>query len=127
MNIHEFLLKAHLDVAELEAWLAAGWLAPQQNKEVQFFSDMDVARAQFIHDLKHDLGVNDEGVTVVLDVVDQLYGLRRTMRKFLWAIHAQPESLRSEVLFEMSEVLQWSADDSNGQFRGNERQPSSRA
>jgi len=29
------------------------------------FSDLDVARAQLIRDLREDLGVNDEGVSVV--------------------------------------------------------------
>jgi chaperone modulatory protein CbpM len=40
---------------------------------------MDVARAHLIQDLKADLGVNDEGVDVILHLVDQLHGLRRAM------------------------------------------------
>ena len=30
-----------------------------------------------------DLGVNDEGIAVILDLVDQLHGLRRTLRELL--------------------------------------------
>ena len=41
------------------------------------FSDMDVARAHLIRDLKGDFGVNDEGVDIILHLVDQLHGLRR--------------------------------------------------
>jgi hypothetical protein len=38
-----------------------------------------VARAQLIRDLKDDLGVNDEGVGVILNLVDQVHGLRRVL------------------------------------------------
>ena len=40
------------------------------------FSDTDVARARLIQDLKGDFGVNDEGIDVILHLVDQLHGLR---------------------------------------------------
>jgi chaperone modulatory protein CbpM len=43
------------------------------------FSDIDVARARLIQDLKSDFGVNDEGVDVVLHLMDQLHGLRRAL------------------------------------------------
>ena len=45
------------------------------------FSDTDVARAHLIRDLKGDLGVNDEGVDVILHLVDQLHGLRRAFEQ----------------------------------------------
>jgi chaperone modulatory protein CbpM len=41
------------------------------------FSDMDVARARLIQDLKVAFGVNDEGIDVILHLMDQLHGLRR--------------------------------------------------
>jgi chaperone modulatory protein CbpM len=43
------------------------------------FSDIDVARAHLIRDLKGDFGVNDEGVDIILHLVDQLHGLRRAL------------------------------------------------
>jgi chaperone modulatory protein CbpM len=47
------------------------------------FSDVDIARAQLIRDLREDLGVNDEGVSVVLHLIDQMHGLRQSMRDLL--------------------------------------------
>ena len=38
-----------------------------------------VGRARLIQDLKTDLGVNDEGVDVILHLLDQLHGLRRAL------------------------------------------------
>jgi len=45
------------------------------------FSEIDVARARLIRELQVDFGVNDEGVGVILNLVDQLYGMRRTLRE----------------------------------------------
>jgi hypothetical protein len=43
------------------------------------FSDIDIAKARLIRDLQEYLGVNDEGVSVGLNLVDQLYGMRRAL------------------------------------------------
>jgi chaperone modulatory protein CbpM len=40
---------------------------------------VDLARAQLIRDLRDDLGVNDEGISVILHLLDQVHGLRRSM------------------------------------------------
>jgi chaperone modulatory protein CbpM len=66
----------------VEAWIEAGWILPDQSSS-SALSEIDLARARLIHDLKHGLGVNDEGIPVILDLVDQLHGLRRLMRSLL--------------------------------------------
>jgi len=47
------------------------------------FSDVDLARAQLIRDLRDDFGVNDEGISVILHLIDQMHGLRRSMHGLL--------------------------------------------
>ncbi|MBN8958813.1 MAG: hypothetical protein J0H17_19940 [Rhizobiales bacterium] len=79
MTKHEFLTSSGLEVQTLEVWIEQQWLIPEQTPSGPSFSDMDVARAHLIQDLKADLGVNDEGVDVILHLVDQLHGLRRAM------------------------------------------------
>jgi chaperone modulatory protein CbpM len=32
-----------------------------------------------IQDLKHDMGVNDEGVGIILNLLDQMHSLRKAM------------------------------------------------
>jgi chaperone modulatory protein CbpM len=98
----EFLKRAQLDAAALESWIEAGWLLPDQDGGGWRFSEVDLARTQLIHDLRNDLGINDEGVTVVLDLLDQIHGLRRTLRTFVAAVHAQPEALRRRILADIS-------------------------
>jgi chaperone modulatory protein CbpM len=81
MNKQEFLAHAGLQGQTLELWLEQRWLVPEQTPTRICFSDTDVARAHLIRDLKTDFGVNDEGVDVVLHLVDQLHGLRKALRR----------------------------------------------
>jgi len=41
-----------------------------------------------IRDLKADFGVNDEGVDVILHLVDQLHGLRRALEQLRGDVRA---------------------------------------
>ena len=77
MTKQQFLSSAGLEVQTLEFWIEQQWLVPDQTTAEIGFSDTDLARAHLIQDLKSDLGVNDEGVDVILHLVDQLHGLRR--------------------------------------------------
>jgi chaperone modulatory protein CbpM len=79
MNKQEFLSSAGLQVQTLDVWLEQRWLIPKQSSAGANFSDTDLARAHLIRDLKADFGVNDEGVDVILHLVDQLHGLRRVL------------------------------------------------
>jgi chaperone modulatory protein CbpM len=79
MNKQQFLAHAGVQVQTLELWLEQHWLIPDRTSGEMNFSDMDVERARLIRDLKADLGVNDEGVDVILHLLDQLHGLRRAL------------------------------------------------
>jgi chaperone modulatory protein CbpM len=83
ITLQEFLIRAHLEHESVETWIAAGWLVPPQTEPEPMFSDVDLARAQLIRDLREDLGVNDEGVSVILHLLDQMHGLRRSMQDLL--------------------------------------------
>jgi chaperone modulatory protein CbpM len=93
MRTGEFLIHAGLDAQVLDAWIEAGWLRPhgdQSSRELSNmnfsdleFSDIDLARARLIGDLRGDLGVNDEAIPVVLDLIDQIHGLRRLVRELV--------------------------------------------
>jgi chaperone modulatory protein CbpM len=81
MNRQEFLDSAGLRVEILDFWIEQHWLIPAQTDDGAAFSDIDLARAHFIRDLKGDLGVNDEGVDVILHLVDQLHGVRQALEQ----------------------------------------------
>jgi chaperone modulatory protein CbpM len=81
MNKQEFLTSSGIQAQTLEFWIEQQWLIPAQTDAETSFSDTDVARARLIRDLKGDFGVNDEGVDVILHLVDQLHGLRRALEQ----------------------------------------------
>ena len=75
----EFLERARLDRRTLAVWIEEEWLIPARTADELAFTDMDLARANLIHDLKHKMGVNDEGLGVVLHLLDQMHALRRAL------------------------------------------------
>ena len=79
INKQEFLTSSGLQVRTLELWLEQKWLIPAQTPVGLTFSDMDIARARLIKELQADFGVNDEGVDIVLHLMDQLHGLRQAL------------------------------------------------
>ena len=44
------------------------------------------------------MGVNDEGIDVALDLLDQVHGLRQALRRLGSALHALPEPLRQGIV-----------------------------
>ena len=98
IDTSEFLAHARVDAEVLETWIEAGWLVLRQDSDAGGFSDIDVARAQLIRDLQEDLGVNEEGVSVILDLIDQIHGLRRTLRELISAVGEEPETTRRRIV-----------------------------
>ena len=101
LGSRDFLLRARLDAASLEAWIEAGWLVPRRTGPERVFSELDLARAWLIRDLRDGMGVNDEGIAVALGLLDQVHGLRRALRRLSSALHALPEPLRREILAQL--------------------------
>jgi chaperone modulatory protein CbpM len=97
----DFLMRARLDAASLEAWIEAGWLVPQRAGPERVFSELDLARAWLIRDMRDGMGVNDEGVAVALGLLDQVHGLRQALRRLGSALHALPDPLRREILAQL--------------------------
>jgi chaperone modulatory protein CbpM len=81
LSKQEFLSLAGVEHETLNCWILEEWLIPGGSSDEMNFSDIDIARARFIRELKMELGVNDEGVGVILNLVDQLHGMRRALRE----------------------------------------------
>jgi chaperone modulatory protein CbpM len=104
MQTREFLFRTQLDAEALEAWVEAGWLIPHRAGAAREFNEVDLARARLIRDLKQDLGVNEDGIPVILELVDQVHGLRRLLRELCLTIQAQPEVSRTRIATEFRAV-----------------------
>ena len=97
------LRRLHIEVATMDRWVAAGWIAPRA-PQAPGYTEADLARACLIRDLREAMGVNDEGVSVALDLLDQIHGLRRALRRVGDVMHGLPEPARQEVLVILREL-----------------------
>ena len=82
-NEEEFCLRVGIPQLVLQLWLEEGWLVPRQGDVGPMLSEIDLARAGLIRSLRDDLGVNDEGVGIILSLVDQIHGLRSILQTLL--------------------------------------------
>ena len=75
----DFLVRMHVDEVTLDLWMVEEWLLPQRVENDELFTEADLARAQLILDLQRDLGVNREGIGIILNLLDQVHGLRQAL------------------------------------------------
>jgi chaperone modulatory protein CbpM len=104
MESREFVLQARIDAKVLSQWIAAGWLMPHRTETAQVFSEVDLARAHLVHDLQ-ELGVNDEGIPIILDLIDQLHGVRRLLGGILAGFDTRPEAARRRLVAGLQETM----------------------
>jgi len=90
MSKEEFLSLSGIEHETLGAWIEQEWLIPSDSSAEPSFSDIDIARARLIRELLVDFGVNAEGVGVILNLVDQLHGVRRTLMELRQAMRTTP-------------------------------------
>ena len=104
IGVQEFQVRAQVEGETLRAWVEASWLIPRREEPGPSFSEADVARARLIRDLTGDLGVNEDGVGVILDLLDQIHGLRRTLGDLVQAVRVQPEAVQREIAAAVGEA-----------------------
>ncbi|MEQ1521718.1 MAG: chaperone modulator CbpM [Aestuariivirga sp.] len=79
----DFLYRSQLDQETLQVWIEEEWLVPGEAQGEPAFSEADLARAQLIRDLKQGMGVNDEGVGIILNLLDQMHSLRKAVAEMM--------------------------------------------
>jgi chaperone modulatory protein CbpM len=86
-----------LDRNEVGRWVENRWVRAERHDDTLLFREVDVARIELIHEMRLDFAVDDEAVPLVLGLLDQVYDLRRQLRRLCDAIAAQPEEIRERV------------------------------
>ncbi len=99
MTTLDELLRVHgrLTTVHVERWVARGLLRPATEGDAWVFEAVDVARARLLAELVDELGFNDETVDTVIDLVDQVYTLRRQLDVLGHAISEQPAPVREQI------------------------------
>ena len=92
-------LVAGVERRELRVWIESGWVRPARGEAGgEVFTEADCARVRLIQELRRDLQVHDEALPLVLSLLDQVYGLRRELRRLVSAIQAEPEPVRRSIV-----------------------------
>ena len=86
----------HVTVTRLRVWVRQGWIRPAARAE-RGFSEADMARAALIRDLEDKLGFDEEQVPVLLNLIDQIHGLRAELMGVLAALEELPPDVRSTL------------------------------
>ena len=86
-----------LERRELARWVENHWVLPEQHAETWVFHEVDVARVELILGIRRDFAIDDEAMELVLGLLDQVYGLRRQMRRLCDAVAMQPEDVQNAI------------------------------
>lgn len=76
MDDIEFSMQLGVEVTVVDIWITEGWLRPDTLEGNRAFRPADIARARLILDLTHHMGVNEAGIDIIMDLIDQIHGLR---------------------------------------------------
>lgn len=88
---------ALLEGDALQRWIDLGWVLPRHNSDTSYFDDSDVVRVRLICELHYELHIEEDSLSVVLSLMDQLYATRRSLREMLVAVEAQPDEVRARI------------------------------
>ena len=88
---------AELDAAELARWIENRWIVPDDGGGRWLFHEVDIARVELILEIRREFAVDDETMALLLGLLDQVYSLRRQMRRLCDAIEAQPTDIREAI------------------------------
>jgi chaperone modulatory protein CbpM len=88
---------AELNSVELARWIENRWVMPESEGERWVFHEVDVARVELILDIRREFAVDDEAMSLVLRLLDQVYSLRRQMRRLCDALEQQPPEVRDAI------------------------------
>src|SRR5580698_4887170 len=86
-----------LERRELSRWVENRWVLPERHGETWVFHEVDVARVELIIDIRRDFAIDDEAMGLVLGLLDQVYGLRRQMRRLCDAVATQPPDVQNAI------------------------------
>ncbi len=97
LSERDLLARVHrLTVTRLRVWVAQGWIKPADER-AQSYSEADLARAALICNLEDELGFAEEDVPVLLNLIDQIHGLRAELKGLVDALDDLPPDLRATV------------------------------
>lgn len=78
----------------LETWVTARLVQPVQSAHGNLYRDVDLARLALLCELDEGFALDDEALTLVMSLLDQVHELRAEMHSLMQALAQEPEEVR---------------------------------
>ena len=88
---------AELDRPELTRWVENRWVLPERRGGTWIFHEIDVARVELIIEVRREFAIDNEALSLMLGLLDQVYDLRRQLGRLCDALAAQPPEIQAAV------------------------------
>jgi chaperone modulatory protein CbpM len=99
-----------LTVARLRSFAAARCVRPQIRGGGPTFAAPDLARLRLLRELEADFDLDEDAAALVLQLLDQIHGLRVELRALVEAVGRQPAEVRRRIVAEAAAARAAGAD-----------------
>lgn len=82
---------------QLESFIEAEIIMPVHTETGPAFRRLDLVRMELLCELSEHFSLDEEGLGIVISLVDQLHGARAELRAVLAALEEAPTDLRTKV------------------------------
>jgi chaperone modulatory protein CbpM len=103
LRLTEVVAELSVEATVLRGWIDQRWVRPTLNEGEPLFDEADVARARLISELRRDFAVGDEAMPVVLNLLDQVYALRKALSDLTRAIKSCPPEVQERIAEHLKE------------------------
>src|SRR5215469_16659652 len=86
-----------LDRRELTRWVENRWVLPDHHGTTWIFHEIDVARVELIIEVRREFSIDDEALSLVLGLLDQVYDLRRQLGRLSDALATQSPEVQAAI------------------------------
>jgi len=94
-----FIEVENLSADDLNRWIAESLIRPQNANGTLYFQEIDLARLRLILQLRDEFEITEPAFPTILSLLDQLYDLRRQLRRLNAALEETvPQEIRSALL-----------------------------
>ncbi|MDI7865144.1 chaperone modulator CbpM [Rhizobiaceae bacterium n13] len=98
MKDTELCAYLQIEVRVLDLWVQQRWLVPEERGGMREFHNADLARGRLILDLIGPMGVNEDGVDVAMNLLDQVHALRGKLAELVAALREEELEVQKRIL-----------------------------
>lgn len=88
---------ARLTRHQLMSFVEARIVSPIRSEQGNMYRQIDVVRIELLCELSEQFDLNNDGLAVVMSLIDQLHGVRAELRAVLDVVAAEPPDVRERV------------------------------